>query len=135
MDLVERLGAIHPTCGETLLGAWDRLREHGHDWQRAAAHGAREALNQTLARVAPDARDPKSGRPTREARLRAILPASAIELEWVESIVTGLETTIVVLNAEAHEHEESRFKSRGAMVGLLRSVEAILWVVVDAEVG
>ena len=135
MDLVERLGAIHPTCGETLLGAWDRLREHGHDWQRAAAHGARETLNQTLARIAPDARDPKSGKPTREARLRAILPASATELEWVDSLIAGLETTIVVLNAEAHEHEESRFKSRGAMVGLLRSVEAILWVVVDAEVG
>lgn len=134
MDLVERLGAIHPTCGETLLGAWDRLREHGHDWQRAAAHGAREALNQTLARIAPDARDSKTGKPSREARLRAILPASATQLEWVESIATGLETTIVLLNAEAHEHEESRFKSREAMVGLLRSVEAILWVVVDPDI-
>lgn len=135
MDLVERLVAIHPTCGGTLLGAWDRLREHGHDWQRAAAHGAREALNQTLARRAPDALDPRTGKPTREARLRAILAASATQLEWVESIATGLETTIVLLNAEAHEHEESRFKSRGAMVGLLRSVEAILWVIVDPDIG
>lgn len=133
-DLVERLEAIHPTCGEALLGAWDRLREHGHDWQRAAAHGAREALNQTLDRMAPDAVDPKLGKPTREARLRAILPSSATQREWVESIATGLETTIVLLNAEAHEHEESRFKSRGAMVGLLRSVEAILWVVVESSV-
>jgi hypothetical protein len=131
--LAKRLASIHPTLEEMLLGAWERLSDGGRDWTRQAAQSARELLIQTLERLAADApADPTAdNRVTLKCRVRYVLGRSRTLSAWAEAQAEGVETVYRLLAAEAHEHEESRV-SRDAMAGVLRSLEAVLWVLVAA---
>lgn len=134
-DLAERLAAIHPPLAEMLLGAWERLRLGGHDWTRQAAQSAREVLTQTLERLAPDAPpDPAAqNKVTHAARVRYLLARSGTLANWAEAQVEAVDTAYRLLVAEAHEHDATRVNREG-MAGVLRSVEAVLWVVVSVRI-
>jgi len=118
---------------EALLGGWDRIATGGPDWARSAAHQGREVLNLTLERLSASAPpDPRIGKPTRRTRVRFVLGSKTLAA-WAEAQADAVETTYALLSSEAHSRFERRL-GRPGMAALLRSVEALLLVLLTVKV-